>query len=629
MESVLIEYFRFDDQNTGVLSDGRKYILAHKNLPAKEVTTSLSQIDLLNAFSQNFDYNSDISNEEKWKAIVEISEKIRELFIDVSGYTLCQLDVVLNASELCLLPFELLLNENQVPYFADPDKKIAFTRRLRQSNFENSFTWPYIPKVLFVYSNGGLRDVPFEDHLYELDRALTKWGGSAKSEIFKLLTEATFDELQAELKNNDSLKNQYTHVHILAHGKAIEVKNKPWDYETGIAFGTGKEPATNANSIKELFESLQNKPLLVNYMVCDGANFFNPLKPDKNPVQVTHRAGVPIVLGSQFPLSMDGSTLITRLLYYPLFNGEDIRAILNETRIKLFAKREDHHDWISLVSYLRLPEGYNDYLYKASLYSQMQNLKYIKRISDEYLVKRQINEDKFIATMTELLSCINCLEKKLGEIENNKKYEEEVLENLGLLGSSYKRLAELNFISASVKDLKGGNGFPEQKAALQKSLEFYKRACNKNLSHHWSLVQYLSLDVVLNNQLSDMDSWFSARKSITISIEKNPGDGWAYGSLLELFLLHCNTGSTGKDQVTDALGHLIDISKKNKDVFLLESTRDQVSRYKNWWTAENGFNINKQSLASDSEVLDHILNTLNGEIGLVSNSDVPAGRPAT
>ena len=40
MNSVLVEYFRFDDLDVGVLSAGKRYILTHKDLAVKEVQTT-------------------------------------------------------------------------------------------------------------------------------------------------------------------------------------------------------------------------------------------------------------------------------------------------------------------------------------------------------------------------------------------------------------------------------------------------------------------------------------------------------------------------------------------------------------------------------------------------------------
>jgi hypothetical protein len=611
MESVLIEYLRFSNLDTGVLRAGETYILAHKNLPVKQVTTPVEQYSLLDKLGDCLRYNSPISNEEKWKTIVDISDEIKKFFIDIAAYnyTDCQLDVVLSASELGLLPFELLLDDTQSPWFASPEKKISFTRRFRQDHLENAFSWPFTPRVLFIYSHGGFQQVPFDKHINAFDFALNKWGGKENSKIFKVLEEPTFEVLAEELKRNDIPEKQFTHVHFLAHGALIQDKNKPYNYEFGIMFGKGEAPPTPTQSIKELFESLKIKPFVVNYMICDGANFSNPLKPDKNPVQVTHKAGVPVVLGSQYPLSMKGSVSITNKLYSSLFDGNDIREILTDIRQELFKRREEHHDWISLVSYVRLPEGYDDYLYKAALYCEMQNLRSAKSKTDLFLDKKHIDDDEFITMVTRLSRSIESLEKKLKEIEDNPKYQEESLENLGLLGSAYKRLAELYFLKERMEPNSSPDEKPEdQKSLLQTSLKYYKRACDKNLSHHWSLVQFLSLDVILNGQISDMGYWHAARTSIKNSLLHNPGDGWSYGSLVELFLLNLTgSESDNKEEILSSTKSLIKIAKEQKNNFLLESTYSQINRYKTWWVPKNGFQIDNSIHAANTFFLDLIL----------------------
>src|SRR5688572_22242264 len=411
MESVLIEYFRFDDLDTGVLAKGKRYLLACKNKTVKEVVTQESHLNLLMQLSGFLRYDSNVSNDEKWKTITSISNTIKEIFIDASGYANCQFDVVLNASELGLLPFELLLDDKGIPYFTN-ENKITFTRRIRQETFGNTFPLPVIPKVLFIYAHSSFRQVPFEEHLYELDKALEKWGGKSNNKIFKLFAEATFEELTEELKAHDFKDKQYTHVHMLAHGALIQNQNMPFDFEYGIALGKNGEPVIHTESIKKLFEGLQYKPSFVNFMICDGANFANPLKPDRNPVQVTHRVGVPVVLGSQFPLSMEGSTLITKNLYKDLFEGKDLRSILHNIRALLFQKKEVH-DWISLVAYVRLPEDYCEQLNRVSLKCLMQNLKYLKSKTDEYLIDRKFNSDDFLDSLYGLTACASSLENKL------------------------------------------------------------------------------------------------------------------------------------------------------------------------------------------------------------------------
>ncbi|HET9277301.1 MAG TPA: hypothetical protein VFN95_03925 [Flavitalea sp.] len=611
MNSVLIEYLRFNNLNTGVLRGGEPYILAHKNLPVRQVFTPVEQYDLLEKLGDCMRYHSEISNSDKWKTIIEISNQIKELFIDIQefGYSNCQFDVVLNASELCLLPFELLLDDQEVPWFASAAKKISFTRRIRQSHLENTFSWPYTPRVLFIYSHGGFAQVPFDRHLNGFDYALKKWGGTSNEKVFRMLEQPSYHEIVTILKENDAPEKQFTHVHILAHGALIQDKLKPQNFEFGIMFGKGEENPTTTQSIKELFESLETKPFVVNYMICDGANFSNPLKPDKNPVQVTHRSGVPIVLGSQYPLSMEGSTRITNKLYAALFDGNDIREILCDIRQDLFKRKDEHHDWISFVSYVRLPEGYEDYLFKLALYCEMQNLRYVRKETDSYFVQNAIiNEDTFEESLGILARSISSLEKKLSEIEGNPKYWEDTLENLGLLGSANKRLAELSFLRDKLfKDAIPDSDKGIQRSELQKSLDYYKKGCDRNLSHHWSLVQFLSLDTALNGRITDSDYWFAAKRAIQTAITLNKNDGWAYGSLMELYLLDPRgKDSSFKTDIDMAVDKLIAIAKEKQNPFLLESTSAQISRYQTWWRPENGYFISPDLLVADMVLLEQI-----------------------
>lgn len=610
MESALIEYFRFDEQDEGLLMGGKKYILAHQDLKVHEVTTPVNQRELLRGLAKYLRYGlEDQFKEEKLAFIHDLSEKIQSMFIDIDHfeYSDCQLDLVLNASELGLIPFELMLDKDKKPYFANKDKKLVLTRRQRLSSFENNFEWPFSPRLLFVYANGGGAEVPAKDHLYELKTAFAKWGNVDDPNFFRVLENPSFKEFSDAIKERDIEGKSFTHIHILAHGGKIE--GDFFDFEYGIVFGKDGTSPTPTQSIKELWSTVRNKPFLVNYMICDGANFSNPMTADKNPVQVTHLAGIPLVLGSQFPLSMEGSKMITKRLYAALLRGIDIREILWEIRIALFELGDNIHDWVSLVSYIRLPEGYHDILYKASLRLLMAELKYIRTETEKYLNNHNIDEDAFLTNRSKLLNCIALFEAKMTQIKGNKKYEQEALENLGLLGSAYKRLAELYFIKMKIFGFSNENEIAEQRKYLSKALDYYKQACDKNLSHHWSLVQYLSLDIVLNGKTTSVDYFYAAKRSIYIALENNP-DSWCYGSLLEWYLMHKNSTPNIREDVFIALTELINKAKLEKDPYPLESTYNQITRYLTWWTPANNFNIGKDLVLSDLVLIPEILEKL-------------------
>jgi hypothetical protein len=138
---------------------------------------------------------------------------------------------------------------------------------------------------------------------------------------------------------------------------------------------------------------------------------------------------------------------------------------------------------------------------------------------------------------------------------------------------------------------------------------YYKKASDKNLTHHWTLVQFLSLDTVLNGKISDMDYWHSARKAVNISLANNP-DSWAYGSLIELLLLDANPEPDTNQKINTAVDCLIEKCKKENDSFPLESSWYQVNRYNTWWVKENGYLLDGKIRANNKDILSNILQKL-------------------
>ncbi len=607
MDITTIEYLRFDNLEQGVLVAGKDYILSHEDHPVTVVKMLQDHITLLRDIDRCFQYNSPVSQEEKNEKIRELSALLKPLFVtEHIERENTHVDLVLNAMELGLLPFELLLDDAGEPYFAS-EKKRTLTRRIRQKRKRSDFKIPAVPKMLFAYAHGKGLQVPFKNHQYYLDQALQKWGGIENFRVLKVLPEADFETLKNELRSNDTEESHYTHVHILAHGALILDAVSPYEMEYGIALGSAATPTSPIADFKDLFESLDHKPYMVNYMVCDGAHFLNPFKPDKNPVQVTHKAGVPIVLGAQFPLTMKGSEMITRKLYAGLFNGNDLRSVLHQIRRDLYKHNTDNHDWISLTAYARIPREYYRYQVPNDLEAKMQELKYARSLADKCTKTENFSQDAFLNIRKRLVDCIDGLENLLKNIIDDPAYDSQVLENLGQLGSAYKRLAELCF---AYRKLNGQNCTQEEMEALQKARYYYKQACSKNLSHHWATVQYLSLETILSGGLCDWEYWNTAKVAIDCSIRKDGTDGWAFGSRLELLLLASLERKTDEPALLATAQKIAEIARQKNTPYLVASTRDQLLRYRNWWTKENGFPSNTTSAAIDTELIDTLLKSL-------------------
>ncbi|PCJ94425.1 MAG: hypothetical protein COA50_11730 [Flavobacteriaceae bacterium] len=626
MKSDKIEYIRFDDLKTGILMGGKPYLLAHGGLSSfQEVRTPLSQIDLLEKLGNQLRYhgNPEASAKDKWESIKEFSNHIRPFFIDLDKISqdTTHLEVFLNPSELALIPFELLLNEKNEPLFIKKNgKQFVLTRNFRREVIRHKGKIPEKPHVLYIHTkpthknflNLPFPDIPHEEHERSLKYALRHWDEKTQLTV---LANPTFIDFKAAIFEAAKNDHPYTHIHILAHGSLIFDYSSPSTFEYGIAFHSkeSKEEdykATSAKEIKSFFESLEDKhlPYLVNYMICDGANFTNGFKPDRNPVQATFTAGVPIVIGSQFPLSMKGSNIITKELYKRLFRGDDLRIILGDIRTSLYVKKEAYgHDWISLVSYVELPKNYEFDLLRQKLKRQLLILNSIRDRENPVLKEN----DDFIGVKTQIEASISTLSQQLSEIENHKSKEEAFLEGAGLLGSAYKRLAEVEFKEANIFE---NSTIDKQLEYLEEAKNWYKKAVIKNLSHHWSIVQYLSLKTILKGKLNenDMDYWYAARGAAREEIdEAGTQSTWPYGTLIELYLLNHNTSNKQSEkEILEFTNKLVANATKHGKKEHIISTRLQIERYLNWWNGPQ-FKIEQNTLANKAEFLNKVIFILN------------------
>ncbi len=606
----------------------KPYILVEGDFSSlREVRTPVGQIELLDELADQLRYDSKAAQttEEKWKAIEKCSAQIKSFFIDFSHLNkdVSHLEIYLNPSELALIPFELLLDEKGLPRFIDKEgKSLVLTRNFRKKR-PSQVILPKAPRVLYVHTKPSHKnflglpfpDVPFKNHLQSLRYALRHW------EVDKQLTiseNPTFEEFKLLVSQASESKNPFTHIHVLAHGSLIFDPKRPSDFEYGIAFRSD-EPletpyrATPTKDIKALFSTLPNLPHMVNYMVCDGANFTNGAKPDKNPVQATFEAGVPVVLGSQFPLSMKGSNLITKELYKNLFRGDDIRTILGSIRTQLFSNfPKDQHDWISLVSYLDLPNDYDFQRLLLKLEFQLAILNSIRNQVGVDDAEEVPDKDDFIRAQMEIERSIADLREQLVEIEHEKAHEAAFLENSGLLGSAYKRLAETFYEESRILKV---DTVDKQKTYLREAKVWYKKAAHRNLSHHWSIVQYISLSTVLDGGLPDGESdyWNTARLAVHTEIEldkaKEKKSVWPYGTLLELYLLSPAQTQSSKKDIEKCMELLVSNAKASGKTQAIDSTRFQLQRYLKWW-GDNDFKIPKDFFVGNKEFLESIIEKL-------------------
>lgn len=607
MQSDLIEYSRFNQLDTGVLGVGNLYLRARACEPILEVRSPFDHNTLLRTLGR-LRYGEDLSETKKQSLIRTLSDDIRKFFIDPKTATTLpvQWDLVFNAAELGLVPFEALLNDDDTPVFACESSKIILTRRIRQSSLPaDQEIWPAIPRVLFAYARGtaGGHEVPYKEHLASLRESLRPWLSTemmAQSDnaVLTILSDARFSQIADCLNNAIAGNKPYTHVHILAHGVRIELPD-----DTGSEFGVALFKIATIDDFSSLFHTLKVKPFVVTYMICDSANASNPVIPRKNIVQVTHHAGVPVVIGSQLPLTFPGSVRIADVFYKSILNGQDVRDAIHQARCSLFKNKDTGHDWLSLIAYVRLPEGYESSLKKSVLSREMEALKTIRKdtetlIDGENHIERARYEEMF-ALLKERL---NVLLNHITNIAVGRVHHELMQENAGMIGSCYKRLAELIFYTDRGASTHSAS-LSEQITYLNEALHWYREAADSNLSHHWSVVQYLSLDRILNAGKGFAEYRSSAKLGASKAIDRGQGSEkvWGWGSLAELCLL------SGDDEwpVASALarnameGFIKEARLLPDPASYLTSMALQFNRYIRWWIPENGFNDPSQFPLSD------------------------------
>jgi hypothetical protein len=250
------------------------------------------------------------------------------------------------------------------------------------------------------------------------------------------------------------------------------------------------------------------------------------------------------------------------------------------------------------VGYVQLNEGYADFLKNISLQARLASL---ENLRDKAVILAGSGAGK-----SELASLRDALKREIRDLEIQLASNNEgtaLDENVGLLGSAEKRLAEFCF--AQFYD---ENGRQASREALERALKWYRRAFKMNPSHHWSAVQYLALDAALNGKL-DRKDWKTAYRAAEVDRVRE-AEFWAHGSLVELALLGRiidertdETAEVYLAEMRERVGRLAEAPRHDP----FTATRLQLRRYVDWWRQDQGFFAGTPDLASDAARLADLL----------------------
>ena len=411
------------------------------------------------------------------------------------------LRIVISASELASLPFEL----SKLPIGGGSgewlqiraNQPVCLTRHNRSVSSE-AVKWPTRPRILYISGP----DVPAKDHEAALKEALDPWTdkGAQIADWLTVCTEPTIDQIEKL-----SASHEYTHVHILAHG--AEFQGCQGSFGVNLKAGvvvSGRELAQALTSVNDRIHI----PTVVTLATCQSAQEPSPIHPSASVAHELHEAGIPLVVASQFPLSIKGALPFVETFYHDQLWGIHPLISLYKIRLALYANGgRQFHDWASLIAYEALPSNIADQLHELTYWQT-------KRVLEGSLTRLEKACEGPIGP-----SQYEALDKEL-EIAHAKlpqvgPYEAECL---GLRAASWKRRAQVEFERArSVESASGATRcYRFLESALtdyQKGTEAFlvtgEKAIQREATLHWLLCQVLSLECVLGKPFR-LGPWMAA-----------------------------------------------------------------------------------------------------------------------
>jgi hypothetical protein len=519
------------------------------------------------------------------------------------GGRLHQIDLVTQAAELWAYPFEAAYDANE-KWLADAADGVVITRRVRMNLSESMPTWPIRPRVLFAHAAcaADLERALIEEHRKALETALEPWVGRAGDyrDLLCVKEVASFPEL-AEARAAFAP----TYVHLLAHG-ALAVPDAELEDERiwGLRLGYPGEPGVRPADIAAALCANEAAPLVVTLAACDAANQTQFWYAEHSVVHELHCRGIPVVIGSQLPLTKAGSVELASAFYARLLCGRDVREALHAARVALRSKPDAGHDWLSLVGYVRLPsEGYARYLMEVGLEAELGMLRAAQQRAD-VLSASGTDPAEFAAVDALVCNRRDSLADRRPTLDS---FRRDLLDECdGLLASACKRRAELLFRRTQrIGGEQSEGDLRTSREELAQSLARYRSVYDDNAQSHWHGMQQLALEAVLEGAFSRAADWDSVRVVAERARDRNPKDYWCGGTLAEIWLL---APIAGRPRDLEAAREAFELLRTRapageKRAFAIESTRRQLGRYVDWWTTANGFFPGRGDLREDAQQL--------------------------
>jgi hypothetical protein len=533
------------------------------------------------------------------------------------------LRLIISASELALLPFELALSPAGYPsagqtLLLQSRVPICLTRETHRVP-DQSTPWPKKPRVLFAFAAPNGSQVPVEAHLLALRRAIDPWvrqlhpegADGVQSNSLHTGQQAGVDEYLTVLPfasvnaiQEACASRCYTHVHILAHGVPF-----PDGYDTRFGLLLHGDRSTDPADVvsgERLATSLRAaqappatglaRPPIVSLTACNGGNVGTVAGAGASIAHALNSGGIPFVVTGQFPLSFEASVRMVEVLYEGLLWGVDPRIVLDSLRRRLFTDFPSTHDWASLTAYASFPIDLDEQLRDVQIERASAAINIALDLADA--VTRDLPGENIDYRLLEAARRrIKRATDRLRGLLNSGNFDRRCSHICGLLASTSKREAEILFAgSGSQQDQRSA-----VVAALRHARDHYWQSFDQDRAQSWAIVQYLSLDLLLTmtaggntgakSTVSPTELWHLAMILSQADLKGTDRERqlWALGNLIELALLAelllrgQATGPTaGSREAQEWSKELVRLA--GSDDFAVYSTRRQIQRYLGWYS---------------------------------------------
>ncbi|MGR7026214.1 CHAT domain-containing protein [Geodermatophilus sp. URMC 62] len=584
--SQLVDIIR-PGADIGSLRTGEDYLIARGGDKLRAYRMPLTDENVLDCL-ENLRAAILGTGSEDERATKIVVETVTEILSQEPPAAPLQIDLVTSHREIAALPFEAALASDGKQLLVGRTPPVVLTRRIRGRFRERTPVWPATPRVLLIGSSPE-QPIPLEEHLTALMTALRPWVEplegvpEAIPHAEKILTTLEGASLRRVAEACRVTETPFTHVHVLAHGCRIR-SGKREQFGLQLFSDDGRSAVgVSGSQLADALAAGGVLPTVVTLTACDSANVGSTTVDGASIAHSIHQAGVPIVVAAQYPMSHAGSALTVGTFYAELLNGTDVRDALVLTREALYG-RGAGRDWMSLVAYAQLPEGYQDRLLDVRLKADLASME-TAGLWAEHLVRHDATREKYDYVIDQLSARIESLSRWEAEAERVSR-RDMLEESRGLLGSANKRLAELHFRRGALEASRG---------ALMSAAECYARAYDRDPSSYWTGVQELSLEAVTHGLLQEPWRWHAAMHAARADRK-----AWNLGSQAELHLLGPYAGQPRDlDAASAALDELTQLAAD--DPYPVTATARQLARYVTWWRNDNGFFPGTADLGADVE----------------------------